>query len=281
MELATNFGYLERRRGTAEARPAEECAKIIKTAGFNFVDLGVSKYAKMPNGKDEILKIKEILDKTGLVVEQTHEPSNWLDYSADEYKEIMQRAFEVSKMVGAKNIVIHADKYLADEKGFDSEKALEKVYDFYAPFVEYAIKNNLGVAIENLFEGDKTKRTRYTSYVEEQLAIIKKFDHPLVTACWDFGHGQASYGKESLEKMKELGSLLTSTHVHDNIYQLDLHGDIFSGEIDWETAMKYLRKMDYKGKFTLEQVYGTLPDGFVQDYMNYIYKATKFAVDNF
>lgn len=281
MELAANFGYLEKRRGTTERRSAEECAKIIKTAGFNFVDLGVSKYAKMPNGKDEILKIKEILDKTGLEVEQTHEPSKWLDYSADEYKEIMQRAFEASKMVGAKNIIIHADKYLPDENGYDADKALATVYEFYAPFVEYAINNNLGVAVENLFEGDKTKRARYTSKIEEQLAIINKFDHPLVTACWDFGHGQASYGKESLEQMKKLGSLLSSTHVHDNIYQLDLHGDIFSGEIDWETAMKYLREMDYKGKFTLEPVYGSYPDGFVQDYMDYVYKTAKFVVDNF
>lgn len=281
MELAANFGYLEKRRGTTEIRSAEECAKIIKTAGFDFIDIGVTKYAKKPDGKDEIIKVKEILDKTGLVVEQTHEPSNWLDYTADEYKEIMQRAFEISKMLGAKNIVIHADKYLPDENGYDPEKALATVYEFYAPFVEYAIKNNLGVAIENLFEGDKTKRARYTSKIEEQLAIIKKFDHPLVTACWDFGHGQASYGKESLEKMKELGSLLSSTHVHDNIYQLDLHGDIFSGEIDWETAMKYLREIGYKGKFTLEPVYGSYPDGLVQEYMNYVYKTAKFVVDNF
>lgn len=281
MELATNLGWLEKRRKTTEKRSVEECAKIIKNAGFDYIDLGTVRYSKTPSGIADILNTKRILDKTGLTVEQTHEPSNWLDYSAEEYKEIMQRAFEASKIAGAKYIVIHADKYLPDENGYDPDKALATVYEFYAPFVEYAINNNLGVAIENLFEGDKTKRARYTSKIEEQIAIIKKFNHPLVTACWDFGHGQASYGKESLDKMKELGSLLTSTHVHDNIYQLDLHGDIFSGEIDWETAMKYLREIDYKGKFTLEPVYGSYPDEFIQEHINYVYKTAKFVVDNF
>ena len=281
MELAANLGYLEKRRGTTERRTVEECAKIVKQAGFNYIDLDTVRYTKGDDWKDNILKTKEILDKTGLMVEQTHEPSNWLDHPAEEYKEIMKRAFEVSKIAGAKNIIIHADKYLPDENGYDPDKASATVYEFYAPFVEYAINNNLGVAIENLFEGDKTKRARYTSKIEEQLAIIKKFDHPLVTACWDFGHGQASYGKGSLEQMKKLGSLLTSTHVHDNIYQLDLHGDIFSGEIDWETAMKYLREIGYKGKFTLEPVYGSYPDGFVQEHMKHVYKTAKFVVDNF
>lgn len=281
MELAANLGWLEKRRKTTEKRSVEECAKIIKNAGFDYIDLDTVRYSKTPSGIADILNTKRILDKTGLTVEQTHEPSNWLDYSAEEYKEIMQRAFEASKIAGAKYIVIHADKYLPDENGYDPDKALATVYEFYAPFVEYAINNNLGVAIENLFEGDKTKRARYTSKIEEQIAIIKKFNHPLVTACWDFGHGQASYGKESLDKMKELGSLLTSTHVHDNIYQLDLHGDIFSGEIDWETAMKYLREIDYKGKFTLEPVYGSYPDEFIQEHINYVYKTAKFVVDNF
>ena len=133
--------------------------------------------------------------------------------------------------------------------------------------------------IENLFDRDDGIRTRFTSYIEEQKAIIDKFNDPCVTACWDFGHGQVSYGDKHLEALKELGNIVTCTHVHDNIYQTDLHHNIFLGNANWEEIVAYLKESGYKGKFTFEMVYGCFPDEFVQKYMDLFYETGNYLVN--
>ena len=222
----------------------------------------------------------EKLNEMGLTVDQTHAPYNFKDVDSALYSEIMQRSFEASKILGAKNIVIHADKYIPDDTGLDYKKALTQIYDFYAPYVEYAKKVGLGVAIENLFEdGPCGMRTRFTAFVEEQIAMIEKFGDPSVTACWDFGHGKVAYGSKHLDALKQLGSLVTCTHVHDNIWRCDLHQNIFLGDTDWEEVIRYLKEINYQGKFTFEMVYGTIPDPLLQKYMNLFYETGEYLIN--
>lgn len=279
MELSTNIGYLRKRRNTLELRSYKECAEILKKAGFKYVDFSGNRYLMNSDWKETTLSIKEDFDKTGIIVDQTHAPFNYNDYDEETFKVHMQRAFEISKMVNAKNIVIHADKYTPDENGFDFGKALNTIYDFYAPYVEYAISVGMGVAIENLFDRKDGVRTRFTSYVEEQKAIIEKFNDPLVTACWDIGHAKVSYGKNHFEALKELGSLVTCTHIHDNIYEMDLHQNLFLGDCNWEEVIKYLKDSNYPGKFTFEMVYGCIPDELVQKYMDLFYETGEYLIN--
>lgn len=279
MELSINIEYLRKRRGTSEMRSMFECAEIVKNAGFQYVDFNANYYLLDENWKKITSDILEGFQKVGITVDQTHAPFNYADYDEDTYKMFMQRAFELSKMCGANHIVIHADKYIPDEKGFDFNKALNTVYDFYAPYVEYARKVGLGVAIENLFDRGDGVRTRFTSYVEEQRAIIEKFNDECVTACWDFGHGKVSYGEKHLEALKELGNLVTCTHVHDNTFGGDLHQNIFLGNANWEEIMEYLKKSGYRGKFTFEMVYGVLPDALIQKYMDLFYETGAYLIN--
>lgn len=279
MELSTNISYLRRQRGTNEKRDIIECAKICKDAGFKYLDFGVMDFVDDDNWENFFFKTNEKLKEMEMVVDQTHAPFDFSKYDPEHYKILMQRSFEASYMLGAENIVIHADKYVPDEKGFDFNKALNEIYDFYAPYVEYAKKVGLGVAIENLFESNRNgPRTRFTSHIEEQKAIIEKFNDPLVTACWDFGHGNVSYGDDMLNAMKELGNLITSTHVHDNIYRIDLHQNLFFGITNWEEVIKYMKEMDYKGKFTFEMVYGCIPDELLPRYMKLFYDTGMYLI---
>ena len=175
---------------------------------------------------------------------------------------------------------------MPDEKGFNPEVALKDVCEFYSPFVDYAKKVNLKVAVENLFEGrtvegptDFVSRTRYTSYVEEQIAVIEKFNDPIVTGCWDFGHGRVTYRHDYMEALKRVGKYITSTHVHDNFWGQDLHNMPFHGDVKWEEVMAYLKEINYPGKFTMEAVYGSFPDALLPHYLKMWYETGKYLVN--
>lgn len=280
MKLSTNISYLDKRRGTSEERDILESARLLRDAGYKFLDFFVyDHYVDDESYISSAEKLRSDFEGLGLKVDQTHAPYVFEKVEPELYKQRMQRAFEMSHLLGAEHIVIHADNYIPDEKGYDFNKALETVYDFYAPYVEYAKSVGLGVAIENLFETNRARRTRFTSYVEEQIAIIDKFNDPGVTACWDFGHGKVSYGAKHLEAMKQVGSRITCTHVHDNAFGMDLHQNLFFGDCDWEQAIADLKSFGYSGKFTFEMVYGCLPDALLPRYMKLFYDTGDYLVN--
>jgi sugar phosphate isomerase/epimerase len=209
-----------------------------------------------------------------------HAPYVFDRYAEDDYKEYMRRSFVAAGMMGTKYMVIHADKYVPDANGYDFNKALTEIYDFYAPYVDYAKKHGFGVAIENLFEPrEQTFRNRFTSKIEEQIAIIEKFNDPIVTACWDTGHGKVANYDAHIEEIAKLGSLVTCTHIHDNIYGIDQHSPVYLGDCDWEGVVRHLHSINYKGNFTLELVYGTLPDALLPQYIQFCYDSAKYLVE--
>ncbi len=283
MELSINVGHFRGRRGTDEKRDILECAEIAKRAGFNYIDFSGNYYLENADWLEETKRIKEGFDKIGLTVNQTHPPYVFEKYSDEDYREYMRRAFEINKIMGAEYVVIHADKYIPDERGFNPERALMENYDFYAPYVEYAKKHGFSVAVENLFEPVRNGiRTRFTSTVDEQLAVIEKFNDPAVVACWDFGHGKISNPTDPLGALARLGNLVRSTHVHDNIvhFESDCHLPVYFGDTDWEGAVRHLKSIGYRGKFTYEVGYAVLPDALVQYYASFLYKLANNLLAN-
>jgi sugar phosphate isomerase/epimerase len=281
MEISLNIGYLRKRRCGAPHRTLAECAKITKDAGFNSVDYSANSYIENENWIDEANASRDVLSKAGLTVHQMHAPYVFDKYNEDDYKEYMRRSFEACTVMGTEYMVIHADKYVPGPDGYDFNKALNTIYDFYAPYVDYAKKHGFGVAIENLFEPEWQKeRNRFTSKIEEQIAIIEKFNDPIVTACWDTGHGKVANGDKHIEEIAKLGSLVTCTHIHDNIYGIDQHSPVYLGDCDWEGVVKHLRNINYKGHFTLELVYGTLPDELLPRYMKLYYDTCEYLLNS-
>ena len=277
MEISTNIGYLRKRRN-GELCSYEECADILKKAGFKYIDFSGNEYLPDDDWKEKILSTKKYFDKIGLVIDQTHAPFDFDLHDEETNKIRMQRSFEVCKLVGAENIVVHGSNYVPDENGFDFDKGLNAVYDFYAPYVDYAKKEGFGVAIENLCGRHDRKPVLFSCYIEEQKALIDKFNDPSVTACWDFGHGYVTYGEQHLEMLKQFEGKLSCTHVHDNIYSMDLHQFPFFGNCKWEEVVRYLKESGYPGKFTFELVYGCIPDEFIQQYMDLCYKMGEYMM---
>ena len=276
MKLSVNVSYLRKQRGTKQLRDILDCARIVRDAGFRYVDFTGNDYLFNDNWQETMEEIFRGFERIGITVDQTHAPYVYSGMDEDDYQEHMRRAFQMSHMAKAKHIVIHADKYIPDEDGFSFHHALETIYDFYAPYVDYAKKVGLGVAVENLFDHKGRSHYRFTAYVEEQQALIEKFNDPIVTACWDFGHGRVSYGDQHLDALKQLGTRVSCTHVHDNVLGMDLHQNPFLGDCNWEAVMAYLREIGYAGTFTFEMGYGILPDALLGKYMKLLYETGEY-----
>lgn len=284
MELSFSLDYLRKKRETESLRSIEDMAKLCSEAGFRYVDYSPDFCA------DDWEKLayhdREVLERAGICVEQTHAPFNrYRRYRREDFPVYYRRLFEASEILGAKYVVVHADEYSTTSGRYDQNEILDFTYDYLAPFVEYAEKNGMTVAIENVFE-DKTRycpqiggRSRFTSTTEELKAIIERFNTPSVACCWDFGHAKCSFGKDAmLDAMKELGKYIVCTHVHDNYYEKDLHLMPFMGDIPWEAHLAALKEMGYQGKLSFEFAYGSLPEELLPTWLNMVYSTGEYML---
>ena len=137
------------------------------------------------------------------------------------------------------------------------------------------------VAIENLFEdgcGNAVDgKSRFTSRVEEVIAVIERFNDPEVCCCWDFGHAACSFGhKDMLEYLKPAGKYVECTHVHDNFYGKDLHLVPFLGGVPWESHMQYLKEIGYSGNLSFELGYSGIPEHMMPDWLKHTYTVGQY-----
>ena len=116
--------------------------------------------------------------------------------------------------------------------------------------VEYAVKNNVILAIEN------QRKLGNIAYMFEIYDDVEQ-----VRFCWDTGHEQCF--TEGREYMPLFGHKLVYTHIHDNFCKPggDLHMLPFDGNIDFAKVAKQLKAVDYQGSLTLE-VIPTVWDGY-------------------
>lgn len=275
MELSISLNYITP-RPNGKSRLISESASICRGAGFKYVDytsnLEADDWEKVASSD------REALDKAGMSVEQTHAPFNrYCKYDDDAFPIYFKRAFEASKILGAKYIVVHADEYRTKGE-YDAQKIADFTYEYLAPCVEYAEKNGLTVAVENVFEDESRRwpqvdgKSRFTSRIEELKGIIERFGTPSVGCCWDFGHAKCAFGKDGMARaMKEVGKYIVCTHVHDNYYEKDLHLVPFLGDTDWKENMESLKSFGYGGKLSFEFAYGAVPDGVIDAWAKYVY----------
>ena len=170
MKLGIDLGYVMKGRGGA-LRTVEEAVKLCADAGFDCLDY-VSDY-KRGNWQTNTLREREIIERAGLFVEQSHAPYNRYDRAPVElFGAEMRRSFEEAALLGARHMVVHADEYTPVDH-WNPEEIAAQMYEFYAPLVEFAGAHNMDVAFENLFEDHCFKEidgcSRYCSRVEEIL----------------------------------------------------------------------------------------------------------------
>ncbi len=288
MLLSVNNGYFYKKDG-GNYRTLEETLSLVKNVGFDATDIGFGGLSPerniilRDNYLDEAKKVREYADSIGLLINQSHARFDFTRNSKEEFMADMLKTAEACAILGVENIVIHADTYYEKRGIQDAKEVCDIIYDIYAPMVEYAKKTGVNIACENLFDDYRAPNNlhcRFCSRFDELMMMVERFNSDNVGVCWDFGHGRCSFGDDyALEYLERVGDKLIATHVHDNVYGNDIHSLPYLGGTDWTRALDILRRINYKGAFTFELVYGGIPDALMEDFGRLFAKTGRYMID--
>lgn len=240
----------------------EKAIQWICEAGFDALDysmflmnrkncdciLNTSEYKKY------VLELKKIAESYGKFFNQSHAPFPSYMVGEDEYnRDIfpkLQRAIEISGILGIKNIVVHPTDFQVKSK-----ENLQKNLEFYNKLAPTAREYGVKIACENMFGHDRRRDVivpNICSVGEEFREMMELLDPDVFTACVDLGHA-GLVGSTAPDMIRELGhDYVGCLHVHDNDYLRDRHMPPFMFSLDWDEITKALADIDYKGDFTFE-----------------------------
>ena len=112
---------------------------------------------------------------------------------------------------------------------------------------EHAREAGVIVCVENMPPG-----VNPGSRMADLYDIVHELDHPQLALALDTGHGNLT--SSAAEETLAAGSLLMTTHVHDNNGRQDSHEPPGQGTIDWAGWGRALDQIGYAGPILLECV---------------------------
>lgn len=189
---------------------------------------------------------------------------------------LFPRAFEVCKLLGIKNVVVHPiqrGRYLGNE-----DRLFDLNMRFYSALDPLAISNNVRIAIENLWRYHPVTHRIEDDVCAPPEEMNRYFDAigdpDVFTLCLDIGHVSLT-NREPDVAIRTIGhDRLGCVHIHDNDYIDDMHYPPGTGKIAWDKVCHALADIDYRGSFNMEC------DRFFFNYPEEFYPAVaKFMVD--
>ncbi len=110
---------------------------------------------------------------------------------------------------------------------------------------EHAAGSNVVVCVENMPPG-----VHPGSLMSELFELVTELNRPELALALDTGHAHIS--ADLCAETAAAGSLLTTTHVHDNDGRRDTHDVPGHGTIDWDSWANALDRIGYHGPIMLE-----------------------------
>lgn len=237
----------------------EKAVESVAKAGFDAFDLSMFEMASYdwknhcvienhsffrgPEYLKAVRRLKQIGLDYGIVCNQSHAP---FPVSDPEVRSYLKRAIECTAEAGGQICVIHPD----------NNKNAQENAEMYLELLLFAKEHGVKIATENMWNWDDEEghaAPAACSSHEDFLAHIMVVNDPDFVACLDIGHAEMRGLHTSAEQMVlTLGSHLQALHIHDNDLLNDNHQIPFSMKIDFERVLKALKKINYKGYFTLE-----------------------------
>ena len=226
----------------------------LHRAGFRYIDL--SMYSFTPdspymgdNWKDEVKKIKDLADELGMKFVQAHsQGGNPLKEDTEHVDFLLKatlRSIEICRELGIKNTVVHS----GTKRGISKDEFFELNREFYLKLVPAMEECGVNVLIEN-----STKANMGDMYFlntgKDMREFIEYFDHPMLHACWDTGHGNCEGSQ--YDEIVALGDELYAIHYNDNRGESDQHVIPYLGTLNHDEIMNALIDIGYGGYFTLE-----------------------------
>lgn len=269
MRLSTSTNLFSLRFGEKTFLPFPDILRLCHDAGFRVMDANFCAATGKPesghpltaeNWQAQIEGIRNTAEALGMSFSQSHLPfergfykrgNTVTDEEKAHFDSRIRRAIDASAMLGVQWAVVHPwTNDLTVEHSREINLATN--YEFYAPLVDYAKRQGVGIAMENMMQAQETFVYRFAAQTEELIACIDQFGDPSVGACWDFGHGNLIY-KDQTHPLRALGKRLKALHVDDNAGKGDDHLLPFvGGTVDWKAMMAVLREIGYEGDFTYE-----------------------------
>ena len=158
----------------------------------------------------------------------------------------MKRAIECTAIAGGEICVIHPDNF----------KGAEENAEMYLELLPFAKEYGVKMATENMWCWDNEKdqaSAAACSHHGDFLAHIKAVNDPYLVACLDIGHAEMrGLDTTAVQMIETLGDHLAALHIHDNDQWKDSHALPFTMNIDFEGVVRALKKIGYRGWFTLE-----------------------------
>lgn len=264
MRLSTSTNLFSKRRDGKLHTPYLESIRRCRAAGFTTLDISLTEFFFTEtelSGSDWERNLYAILQQSnnlGVTFSQSHLPYNpgympvWQDAGQqEEYFRLAKRSVEISAGLGVKWMVVHPFTQCCNAE-YDDKASVRYNHDFYDNIIELSLKNNVGIAYENMIE--YPQRRKFSARAEELIQLVDSYNDPRIGVCWDFGHGNRLYTHEDFA-INVLGKRIVALHVNDNNGVSDLHHLPFMGTVEWENALHALKKVGYNGDFTYE-IYG-------------------------
>lgn len=234
--------------------------RLLEENGFDAIDFTLNTFHKRL-GKDWRRltgEIREALDRSGIVAVSAHLPFNGPKQTDMEalHRRVVD-GIEMAGILGVQRAVLHpvgdrGEVATAETQKYWREENL-KYYSTYLPLAE---KAGIRLVTENMRDPLHLQgKHRYASCADELI----EFADPLgLEVCWDFGHAHGA-GLDHYTELCKLGSRLTMLHVNDNCGVEDDHVPPYFGTADWESAVRGLRAIGYRGHFNFELKFRRLP----------------------
>lgn len=259
MKISTEIGSLSRVVGE------EKAVEYVAKAGFDAWDFSMFRMCNINwpqvsaaetelGGKNYLQlarKLRLIGEAYGITCNQSHAP---FPSGLDGMEYFLKRAIECTADAGGKICIIHPN----------NDKTAEENAEMYIKLLEFAKGYGVKIATENMFNWDsKEDKTLPAACSDEKsfLAHLQAVNDDDFVACLDIGHAEIMGDGVSAEKMiYALGDKLQALHLHDNDKRHDSHQIPGSMSIDFKKVVQALKKIEYKGYFTLEA------DAFLKKY---------------
>lgn len=188
-------------------------------------------------------RLKRIGNDYGIICNQSHAP---FPSSCPEIRSYFKRAIECTAEAGGKICVIHPD----------NDKSAQENAEMYLELLPFAKECGVKIATENMWNWDGAKDQSSFAACATSESFNEHLDavnDDYFVACLDIGHAEMrGSGSGAAAMIYALGGRLQALHIHDNDKWHDSHQIPFSMSVDFNSVVKALKDINYKGYLTLE-----------------------------
>ena len=247
MKLATTTSDFSRYVGSKK-----ECIKLIHDTGFRYVDICLGdNFFRDEHWQDLAKDLREYAEGLDMKFVQAHSPNSTCMYEGRWETEVFfgNRSLELCKIFGVPQVVVHA--------GYSKQPVTKEEWyrvntAFYRELVPMMEQTGVTVLTENTTHANLSAGRFYLYTGADMVEFIEQFDHPLLQAVWDTGHGTTEGSQ--YDNIVALGKHLRGLHVHDNNGKADEHTMLYTGVLNLDQVMNALLDIGYNGYFTFEVI---------------------------